>query len=665
MGERIADGDVTLRLGMQSAGDPETLPPGAVVRAYNAVRRGGVYQCRPGYRQRMLLPDGPLQGFTWFRPTLGDVQLVFAIGGKIYFSLPPFEELVEIPGLRFSDRADRIFFARAEKSVQRQADGSLRLINPYATLIIQDGLTAPGEWNGAAGRHIVGKDTTPVGTVMAWSGGRLWVANGRRLFASDIFDPLSFFEGDYIGPVGIGAFILPGEITAVEEAPAADTPFLLVFTEEKTTVFQSNVRIRALWPEVRDFQKVIFPEIGCVAPFSVISQNGFLWWYSGRGLVNLNLAQQTNVSGEIKVADTAMAYSKRRLGPDLSRIACGSFEGYLLVSVPYADRYNRHTWCADLQGLDTVIAEEGPSWDSYWTGTRPVQWQTANIYGTERIFHISVDRDGKSRLWEAFTPDRLDNNSPISWGFETRAYLFGTKGPKQWKYAKLQCSEFWGDSHVKITWAGTTRGRYKQSCIKRISAQKGVLRASDILSADTTRLFAFKKQSRYVSTEDTRQNQTDKLDSCGTESDRIDPVDYGFQLCVMCQGPGGIRTVRVFASAENDEMSGKCEKSEFDVRATRFDGAASSGDTLHDALAKFLDNPPIEFEACATVSAEHAGVTAIGTACEKSLLSQDAANDRAIAVASMRAAELLRTSAPGFLGGFQSDACFPGSEPTL
>lgn len=664
MSQRISDGDASLRLGMQSAGDPESLPPGTVVRAVNMVRRGGVYQCRPGYRQRLVLPDGRLQGFTWFRPTSGDTQLIFAVDGRIYLSMPPFEEVVEIPGVRFSDQAERVYFARAEKSVIRNDDGSLTLIDPYAVLIVQDGLSAPAAWNGANAGHITGPDSTPVGTVMAWSGGRLWVANGRRLFAGDIFDPLSFWEGTYIGPVGIGAFILPGEITALEEVPAADNPFLLVFTAESTTAFQSNVRVRDLWPQVQDFQKVIFPDVGCVAPLSLLSHLGFLWWYSGKGLVNLNLAAQTNVSGERRVLDTAMAYSKRRLGPDLSRIAVGAYEGYLLVSVPYADRYNRHTWCADLQGLDTNIAEEGFAWDSYWTGTRPVQWQTASVHGVERIFHISVDRDGKNRLWESFQSDRLDNDSPISWALETRSYLFGTKAHKQWKFAKLQCSEFWGESFLKISWAGTSRGRYKQSCLKQISAQKGALRASDVLAAPRTVLFGFKKQSRYISTEDTRQNQTDDLDACGTESDRIDPIDIGFQLCILGQGPGGIRTIRVFATLENDETAGKCEPQEDDagVRATRFDGAASRGDTLADAVANFLQSPVASFEACATVAMEHAGVNVVGTACEGSSISQAAANHRAIRVATMRAAEMLRTMAPGFLGGFQAGICFNTNE---
>ncbi len=45
---------------------------------------------------------------------------------------------------------------------------------------------------------------TVQGLWMAWIGSRLWVARGRQLFASDIFDPLHFNETTYIG--GGGSF---------------------------------------------------------------------------------------------------------------------------------------------------------------------------------------------------------------------------------------------------------------------------------------------------------------------------------------------------------------------------------------------------------------------------------------------------------------------------
>lgn len=647
---------------MQSAGDPEMLPEGAVARAMNMVRRGGIYQCRPGYRERLLLPEGTFQGFTWFRPSGGEVQFIFVIDGKVYLSTPPFDGFVEITGIALSNRVREVYFERAEQSVIRNDDNSLTLINPQAVLMIQDGKSAPAYWDGAKGGHIRGDETTPIGTHMVWSGGRLWVANGRRVFASDIYDPFSFREGQYIGPSGINAFILPGEVTGMTETPSVENPLLLVFTKENTTAFQSNLRDRDAWAQTPDFQKVVFPDVGCASARSIVAHFGYLWWFSPKGAVNINLAVQTQTSSERKVIDTNMVWSKQRLDPDLSGVAAGAYLGYLLISVPYADKWNRHTWVADLEGLDTTIEEEGPTWDSFWVGTRPVQWVTANIAGQDRIFQVSYDRDGRYRMWEAFMHERLDNFTPITWALETRGYLFGTKQPKQWKYAKLSMSEFWDETHLKISWAGTTRGRYKQSCTKIVKAQRGVIRASDIYTADT-KFFGFKKQSRTVSTVDTRQSPDDSLDSCGVESDRTDPIDYGFQLCVMGSGPGGIRTIRVFATLENDEQSGVCEKNESNVRVTRFDGAASAGDSLEEALEALLLNPPQIWESCATVMESYGGYTATGVACETSVISAAAAANRAKKTAEARAAEDLRVYGPKFFGGFKSGICFPTTQP--
>ena len=660
----LKDRDLTFAYGMQSAGDPEMLPEGAVVRTMNMVRRGGIYQCRPGYRERLVLPSGKCQGATWFRPSGGAMQLIFVVDGKVYQSQYPFESYYQIEDLQFSAEAEQIYFARCEQSVVRNENNSLTIINPISVLMIQDGLTAPGAWNGAVGAHIFGDQSTPLGTAMAWAGNRLWVANGSRLYAGDIYNPFSFREGQYIGQTGIGAFILPGEITALAEVSATDSPFLLAFTADNTTAFQSNVLNRDAWQLTVNFQKKVFPETGCVSSRSVISQHGYLWWYSQQGLTNVDLAIQQNVSSERKLADTAMAYSKKRLNPDLSKVACGRFGGYLLVSVPYADVYNRHTWVADLTGLDTNISEEGPTWDSYWTGTRPIDWVTLEVYGQERIYHVSADRDGQNRLWEAFMPERLDNFAPITWALETRGYLFGTKQPKRWKYAKLAMSEFWGETHLKVSWAGTTRGRYKQSCSKVVKSQRGVVRASDTFTYDQS-YFNFKRQSRTIETEDVRQKATDALDSCDVESNKIDMVDYGFQMCVMGMGPGGIRSIRTFALPENEELSGACEKNETNIRVTRFDGSASKGDTLEEAVSALLENPVSLFEACGSAAISFGGYNAVGTACESSVLSQEAANYRAQRVAEARAAEDLRLNGQHYFGGFASGACFATEQPFL
>jgi len=158
---------------------------------------------------------------------------------------------------------------------------------------------------------------------------------------------------------------------------------------------------------------------------------------------------------------------------------------------------------------------------------------------------------------------------------------------------------------------------------------------------------------------------TDKLDSCPTESDKIDMVDYGFQMCVMGLGPGGVRSIRCFALPENIEASGDCEKNEEDFRVTRFDGGAVYSDSFSEAIDKLLANPTDLFEACGSASIQFGSYNAVGAACESSVISQEAAAYKAQQVASARAAEDLRRNGQNYFGGFASGACFATTEPFL
>lgn len=658
---RLKDRDLRFNLGMQSAGDPENLPEGAYMRAFNVIRRGGIIQCRPGYRQLAVFPEGRLQGLAAFQPTGGDLQLLVAVAGKVYMAVAPFDTFSQINGLQFDERSERLYFCQADKSVTINEDGSRTVVNPLRVLIIQDGRTAPGYWDGSAAEHILGTDTTPIGTVMAWSGGRLWVARDHRVFASDIYDPLNFTEGLYVGPSGIGAFIMPSNVTAIAEVPDVASPFLLVFTETQGIAIQSNIRQRDAWLSTPDFIKTVLPDVGCVAPFSVVPTFGYLWWFSKFGMTNLNTAAQSQVSSERRVVDTNMACSKARLDQDMSGVAACAHDGYLLVSVPYADRFNRHTWCGDLQGLDTTIEEEGPTWDSYWTGTRPVQWVSATVNGKPRAFHVSVDRDGVNRLWEAFQ-EPLDNGCSITWGFETRGYLFSSKGLKEWKYAKLYASELSGNVDFKVAWAGTTRGRYKDVMLKRVVATRGSVDSSLELDAGAATLFALKKQSRTLETQDARQTRDDPESSCGVESPLAENWDTGFQLCVMASGPGGIRSIRVFADPKNEELRGSCEKDETEFLATRFDGASSPGDSFAEIVDALKDIPDV-YSASATVTETYNGVTVVGVGHAISQISQLAADKLAREIASMNAAHSLVVLAPPYFGGFGTGGvCFQTTE---
>lgn len=651
MARLAEDGDLNFGLGMDSVSDPERLAVGAYARGYNIVKRGGALQCRPGFSWRLNLPTGKLQGAYMFRPSEGGEQIVFAVDGNVYVSEQPYRTYRRLRGVKFLKTSPRVYFCAAERAVQRNPDLSLTLIRPRSVLMMQDGRTAPAFYDGSDDGHVAGginKFHTPVGTAMCWSGGRLWVGHDQRVLASDIADPFSFFEGQYLGD--LGAFVLPGRVTALAEIPSVDSPALLAFTGTSTTMFQSNIRVRSEWLNTANFQLTILPNIGCVASKSPVVHNGLLWWFSQYGLTNLNFAMASQQTGQMAFADLQMAVSKGTLSSDLAGVSTASFENYLLCSVPHADKFNRHTWV-----MDTA---QSAAWDGYWTGVRPVEWICGEFNGSPRIFCVSADHDGGNRLWEAFSAQRTDDCCPITWGFDTRAFAWGSPAQvKRFRYADIYLSELTGDVDVTVAWAGANKGRFNKVLTKRIRVAKGALSAETTVRLDHDDLFGFKPQSRWVRTGEQELSPADPLGAAQVESDFQDWIDTSFQLNVTLNGPGAVRGVRVFAHEEAGHSEARCEKDETKVAATRFDGAGARKDTL-DQLRTALAGTIVTYTATKNASHTYRGVTTQASATASSTMSQAVADKMAQAAAECKAAFALR-DAVSYTGGSLStvEAC--------
>jgi len=643
---RTEDGELTFLGGMDSMSDSNQLSPGFYARSMNTVNRGGVVQCRPGYRCKFVMPPGNLQGGFVFRPKVGIESILFAVDGNVYLSEYPYRTYRQL-AIQFSATARQLFFVQAEQAVTRNDDNSLRLVPPVNLVIIQDGgLTAPAVFDGFNAEHDA---NIKLGGPMAWSGDRLWVAQGAKLFASDIYDPRHFLEPQYFAT--IEAFTLPGEITALAEPTAnAELASLFVFTQDSTTLIQSGIRDRTLWATTPNFQFIQFPEVGCVSPRSIALLHGLLWWYSAQGLTNVNAAMLTRQTSVTPYEDNEMAESKSRLGEDLNGVASGFFENYLLVSVPYCDRYNTHTWCLDGATFQRKEQKSPFAWNSFWTGTRPVEWFYGLFAGSNRIFYASVDYDGQNRLWEAFSPDRLDDGCPITWYVETRAYSADIPlKDKKVLYADIYLSELAGTVDLGVFWAGPHRGRYKRILTKRIEAPRGSFRIGHDITSDQ-KIFAFKKQVRALRTQDGRLlASSEDLSSCDVESIMLDFLDESFQLLIVGSGPGAVRGIRLYLEpapgtpgsvSPNKELSGRCEEDEGpEQNFVRFDGAAS------DSVEALNENIPL-FTSNRTVTLTEQGITEVGTGYGESVISQDDADKIATTTARRKAARKLEEALP-------------------
>jgi hypothetical protein len=646
---RYEDGDVTFLPGMNSSFDPAQLPPGAYARSMNTVNRGGVVQCRPGYRCKFAAPVGNLQGGSFFYPKQGSPVIVFGIEGLLYVSEFPYVDFRQIPGVEFVSFARQLFFKQVEQSIKINPDGSLSFITPRNLLVIQDGgQTSPAVYDGTTATHQKGAGTIPLGGPMEWVGDRLWVARGPNVYASDLANPLGFTESQYITTVD--AFIFPGDVTAMSRTPSVEFPQLLVFTSSTTSLIQASIRDRSLWLTTPDFQKILFPNIGCTSQRSVVAHYGLLWWWSLYGLTSFDSAVLSKQTSSLPHRDNEMADSKGRLSEDTAGIACAAVENYLLTSVPYCDLYNTHTWVMDNSAYQTIDKMAPPVWNSFWTGTRPVCWLTGEVNDTSAVFYFSRDFDGNNRLWEAFTPDRLDDGCPITWYLETRGYYVKDPlGPKQFRFADIFLGELLGTVDIAVFWAGTARGKYKRILTKRIQATRGPFRASDVITADEI-LFGLKKQSRVIRTQDAKTLAAQETQtSCGVESTNAEFIDESFQLLIVVSGPGAVRSVQTFNDPqEGEKLSGKCEEDETEFREVRFDGAAEKNADFEAALAK-LEADDIIFHATktATLTSQGLSETAIGES--QSTISQQTADFVAQTIARRKASHELEQVLPAIV----------------
>lgn len=649
----VKDGDARFSRGMDSVTSLVTLPPETYCYAENILNRGGVLQTRPGYQWRFTLPPGQLQGLKVFNPRVGTPSMIAFVNGVPYGSQYPFRDYKEIAGVRMSADAKRVYTAQTTQAVERNVDLSLKFINPRSLMIVQDGVAPAAIYDG---RTFVnggsGKNKIPQGTHMAWSGARLWVSRREQLFASDIADPTSYVESTYNTLGGISYFILDDRCTGLAPLPGVSGSIqspLLAFTNGNTSMFRSNILNRDLWPTTEDFQSTAFPNVGCVAPRSLVSHSGMLWWYSDFGLTRLNAAEASSVSSRLDFIDREMNRSAKEMSHDLSGICASNYENFLLLSIPNADLQNRDTWVFDASVNESVGEESPASWASVWTGVNPVEWTSVTVKGKTRLFCASKDADGQNRVYEAFSPERRDNGCDIPWLIETRGYTAGNLSPKALRYAEYALSELSGEVNIRVSWAGANRGPWKEMANPVFKAQEGNAVADQNYSNEEP-FFGLKKQSRSTRTQDIRDIPEDTLSSAGidgvvrtVEADK-EAIDTAFQLKFEGSGPCALRSIRLFMDSVPEPESGIADTTEGEDHFVRVDGASARTE------AELITAPTV-FSATKTAIAEAHNFAAEATARAVSTISQEDADKRAMQIAEARAENRLREIAEPYLGG--------------
>lgn len=589
-------GDDSFIYGANSSVFPAKLPPGQYVASLNTINRGGIIQTRPGSASLILdyvdcsvppiteenfdIPGNNIQGITLFKPSSGPSSLVFMVDGLVYFSPYPFKYFKRICELQFSKYSKYASFESCVQSTDYDGSGVLYALDtPKSVLIIQDGNTRAAYWDGSTAAHInptisgtewtaPDRDGTPVGLWMKWSNNRLWVSRKDMVFASDIGNPLKFTETQYLNEGR--AFYLPGPCTGIVETP--DQQGILCFTPEAGVFIRSAIQDRELWLQTPEFQKIVLQSIGCVAPRSIVTQHGLIWWMTPKGLISLDDAVKLNVSSRLNIEDQEMAYSKANMSHDVSNV-CGSyFENFLFHAVPVGDKYNTRLHVLDQAPMDGVM---GNSWPSHWEGWRPVDFARGVIGSEERVFCISRDLDGVNRIWELFTDDKTDNGIPITSYVQCKLHLFDSRDYKAFRYAEVEAVGIKGPTSFLLA-AGGLKGAFQPIGTKEVVSTIGQVYDDEEYSEDGNLIAGSKAQTRIIKSIDSSE-PSDCNGEC-IESEKRGLIDKGLSLLIVWSGIAGISSYRIFVRHEPEAILGRCEEDETGVKLLTPDGCGTTED---------------------------------------------------------------------------------------
>ena len=623
--------------GVNSVRNPWALPQDQLKWGVNVAVRGGIAQTRPGFNMRLSLPAGNFQGGVFFsankpyqsaQTTTVDgtttvspatiynsdgtpsasveiPYVLFAVSGKVYFSPFPLVQPVSwepyrLTNITLDPKVDQFVFLEASKSSSVSTGGDVSVNPAYNIIIIQDGINSPAYWDGS---NLTGgqSEAIPVGSWMAFSGERLWIASKNIVLASDLGDPLSWKER-LIG-TGRGDFSFPRPVTGMVSYVGQNTDTrIVVFTDRATYSLASGLLDRAQWANTPNFQNTLFPTVGCIAGKSIAFQTGEMWWYSRGGLVAADVAAASYLSSQVLYKDVEMARAKRYSPGDVSKICATSFENYLLYSIPYLESVNSVTMVLDYAAASEWSQAKVPAWCGVWTGIRPVEWIKGLVNSQSRCFAFSVDYSASSdgsynSLWEAFSPDRVDTyldiqpdgstisrHNRIYCQIET-ALLGDGMDYKQFVYAELDALEIGGTVDVKVSFRGG-KGIYQPVLNTRLLALtedyqwKGTPYEEQI-----TNLGFLNTQHRRLITESFQRDP--KFNTC--ESTYTNDIDKAHSILVEWCGEFGVEIIRIFQDPWSETSIGRPQLSETTTCLVAQDGTSETFDLLPNPY----DQPPI------------------------------------------------------------------------
>ncbi len=452
--------------GVNSSVEPDLILPSQQSWMLNGAIRGGKPHTRPPIRSRTYLPDGLVQGASYF--SVQDGMIVVSIGGLLY--------RIRVGEQTCTWESIPLNFPNSPKLPEawfEETVGYLVMQDGQSDAVIYDGATATRSNPTALG--------VPLGRQMAYGNGRLWVAiNGNQLVAGDIVTDVSgselqFTETNYLS--GGGALRFPNQIAGLKFSPAigqGDKGPLLVFGTEFTKSVRADITSRDLWAQIPTFVGPVLDNVGSAGQKCITAVNQDLYWRDSLGGIrslSSALADQSSSGSTPLSREVARITDYESTGP-LRYSSSTYFDNRLLtLGSPFINPNGgisfKHIVALDFAPLSSMRGKAPPAYDGAWSGAQFTQLITGKFNGRQRCFGISSDSDGNNRLWEIFAKGRADESevgeSRISAYLESGRRNFGTpKKKKKLTRCDVYLSGIEEQVEMKVYWRPDNQQKWLQ-----------------------------------------------------------------------------------------------------------------------------------------------------------------------------------------------------------
>lgn len=542
---RLVEGITSFIGGANSSVDPALLPENQFSWGVNVSIRGGYPRSRPGFKFVKAIPNGVIQGASYFK-TKSDEELIALIGGRLY-NLQPTNSSAPVLDITPANESNNF--------VSRKA--CFVAANNY--LVVQDGVTSPIVYTGSssfrskfilqeadtflekqittgANNARINVDSTaglypgmlvmaarglqentvvssvdsstevtlnktctltglaaakffppgplymnvsiPIGQIMAFGNGRLWVASGSELYAGDLSGSyagaeIRFSETQYL--TGGGSFSFKSKITGLAFLPGADTSTgqgdLIVFTRDEVNAIRSYIYDRTLWQTTQGMQRLLFLGGGAESHDSIVLVNNDIFYRSLDGVRSLLQTLKEMQQRYVSLSDSIEA----------NRVILNDTERWIEYSpVVYFDNRALHGCSPKIQKVNgdptsynivftKIVSQdfnpgvyEGnypPVYDGEWTGLQVCKLVYGVYNGAKKCYALVCGSDGNNAIYEITTTDYFDTipngqggttSLPISSQVECRR--MGLQSPfdmKEMVRADISFSEVYGS----VSWS--------------------------------------------------------------------------------------------------------------------------------------------------------------------------------------------------------------------